>query len=49
MQTARDRSCKIDLAWIYTLKGQSKAFSAVHLVKRALGHSRALMHEQTLF
>lgn len=36
-----------DLAWIYTL--QSKAFSTVLLVKRALRHSRAQMHEQTLF
>lgn len=36
-----------DLAWIYTL--QSKAFSTVLLVKRALRHSRAHMHEQTLF
>ena len=36
-----------DLAWIYTL--QSKAFSTVLLVNRALRHSRAHMHEQTLF
>lgn len=36
-----------DLAWIYTL--QSKAFSTVLLVRRALRHSRAQMHEQTLF
>lgn len=32
-----------DLAKIYTL--QSKAFSTVLLVKRALRHSRAHMHE----
>lgn len=32
-----------DLAWI------SKAFSTVLLVRRALRHSRAQMHEQTLF